>query len=66
MVANPAARFNGPAGEAVDSAGDVYLADTGNNRITKGTPSGLLRCGLLVVPHRGDVDGEVFKIKLDI
>jgi uncharacterized protein (TIGR03437 family) len=28
-----AATLNGPAGLAVDSAGDVYIADTGNNRL---------------------------------
>jgi hypothetical protein len=33
-----AARFGGPAGVAVDKAGNVYVADTFNNRITKGTP----------------------------
>jgi hypothetical protein len=32
-----AARFNLPQGVAVDSAGNVYVADTYNNRITKGT-----------------------------
>ncbi len=33
-----AARFNGPAELAVDSAGSLYVADSGNNRITTGTP----------------------------
>jgi DNA-binding beta-propeller fold protein YncE len=32
-----AARFNQPNGVAVDSAGNVYVADGGKNRITKGT-----------------------------
>jgi hypothetical protein len=30
------ARFNGPAELAVDRAGNVYVADNGNNRITRG------------------------------
>ena len=34
-----AARFDHPSGLAVDSAGNVYVADTWNDRITKGTPS---------------------------
>ena len=33
-----AARFDEPSGVAVDSAGNLYVADSRNNRITKGTP----------------------------
>jgi sugar lactone lactonase YvrE len=36
----PTARFNAPSGIAVDSFGNVYVADTGNNTIRKVTPSG--------------------------
>ena len=32
------AKFDEPWGMAADSAGNVYVADTDNNRITKGTP----------------------------
>ena len=33
------ARFNQPSGVAVDAAGNVYVVDTGENRVTKGTPA---------------------------
>jgi hypothetical protein len=37
---NGAARFNNPLGVAVDSAGIVYVADSGNHTIRKVTPLG--------------------------
>jgi DNA-binding beta-propeller fold protein YncE len=36
----PAARFRFPAGVAVDSAGNVYVADSNNSTIRKITPTG--------------------------
>jgi DNA-binding beta-propeller fold protein YncE len=36
------ARFNAPAGIAIDSTGNLYITDTGNNEIRMITPTGFV------------------------
>jgi arabinan endo-1,5-alpha-L-arabinosidase len=52
-----AARFNHPAGAAVDGAGNVYVADTDNATIRKITPAGVVSTVAGTAGARGSSDG---------
>jgi streptogramin lyase len=51
------ARFHHPSGVAVDSTGNVYVADTGNSTIRRITPSGVASTLAGVAGNRGSADG---------
>jgi sugar lactone lactonase YvrE len=53
-----AASFGYPSGVAVDGTGAVYVADTGNNRIRKITPSGMVTT-LAGPVTPGSPDGQI-------
>ena len=55
-AAGTAASFWNPAGVAVDSSGNVYVADCGNNEIRKITPAGVVST-LAGSGSQGAVDG---------
>jgi hypothetical protein len=56
-VFRSSARFNGPRGIAVDLAGNLYVADAGNDVVQRISPAGLVSVAAGAVASVGHVDG---------
>lgn len=62
--AGGAAAFNTPSGVALDSAGNLYVADTGNHAIRKVTPQGVVST-LAGDGQAGDRDGAAAQARFN-
>lgn len=60
-----AARFNNPFGVAVDSAGNVYVADSGNHLIRRITAAGVVTTLAGTAGSAGSVDGVGVSARFD-
>jgi len=59
------ASFNAPRGLAVDSSGDIYVADTNNDDIRKITPNGTVTTIAGTPGQAGDLDGPANQALFD-